>query len=84
MQFKLPCRHSKLGVSFLKLELLVPLNDVYCSILQHFGEERIQAIINYCLRYMSELKLPCKRGHFIDFRSGEHQKGYVFKVSIKV
>ena len=26
--------------------------------------------INFCLRYMSDLKLPFKRGTFIEFRTG--------------
>lgn len=34
------------------------------------GEEKLQRIINFCLRYMSELELPVKRGTFIEFRSG--------------
>ena len=34
------------------------------------GEEALQDFINFCLRYISELKLPFKRGTFIEFRSG--------------
>ena len=40
------------------------------SILKHLGEEKIQKIINFSLWYMSQLQLPFKRGHFIDFRTG--------------
>jgi len=34
------------------------------------GEEKIQEFINFTLRYLSELKIPVKRGTFIEFRSG--------------
>jgi len=34
------------------------------------GEERIQTFINFALGYMSQLILPCKRGTFIEFRTG--------------
>ena len=40
------------------------------SILKHLGEEKIQKIINFSLWYMSQLQLPFKHGHFIDFRTG--------------
>ncbi len=40
------------------------------NIVDHLGEEKIQKLINFSLRYLSGLKLPVKRGHFIDFRSG--------------
>jgi len=40
------------------------------SILTHIGEEKIQTFINFALRAMSDIKLPCKRGTFIEFRSG--------------
>ncbi|CAG5129747.1 unnamed protein product [Candidula unifasciata] len=33
------------------------------------GEEILQKLINFALRYMSKLVLPCKRGTFIEFRS---------------
>lgn len=36
----------------------------------HLGEEKLQKFINFCLRYMSNLKLPVKRGNFIEFRNG--------------
>ncbi|KOB78176.1 Phosphomannomutase [Operophtera brumata] len=39
------------------------------SILSHFGEEKLQKVINFALGYMSKLKLPAKRGNFIEFRS---------------
>lgn len=34
------------------------------------GEDAIQDFINFCLRYISELKLPFKRGTFVEFRTG--------------
>lgn len=40
------------------------------SILSYMGEEKLQTFINYCMRYMSEISLPAKRGNFIEFRSG--------------
>ncbi|XP_065659200.1 uncharacterized protein LOC100208165 isoform X2 [Hydra vulgaris] len=40
------------------------------SFLKHYGEEKSQQIINFCLEYMSKLTLPCKRGTFIEYRNG--------------
>ena len=40
------------------------------SIVSHLGEERLQTLINFVLRYVSELKIPIKRGTFIEFRKG--------------
>ncbi|GAV04172.1 hypothetical protein RvY_14488 [Ramazzottius varieornatus] len=40
------------------------------SIQEFLGEEKLQDFINYALRYLSELRLPCKRGTFIEFRKG--------------
>lgn len=34
------------------------------------GEDALQDFINFVLRYISELKLPFKRGTFIEFRTG--------------
>jgi len=34
------------------------------------GEEKLQEFINFCLRYMADLKLPVKRGTFVEFRNG--------------
>ncbi|KAK0058059.1 phosphomannomutase 1-like [Biomphalaria glabrata] len=36
---------------------------------KYVGDEILQKLINFALRYMSELILPCKRGTFIEFRS---------------
>lgn len=40
------------------------------SIQNHLGEETLQRFINFVLRYLSELKLPIKRGTFLEFRNG--------------
>ncbi|XP_001492938.2 phosphomannomutase 2 isoform X3 [Equus przewalskii] len=40
------------------------------SIQGHLGEALIQDLINYCLSYISKIKLPKKRGTFIEFRNG--------------
>jgi len=40
------------------------------SIQEHMGEEKLQTFINFALKYMSEIKLPLKRGTFIEFRTG--------------
>ena len=40
------------------------------NIIKHLGEETIQRFINFVLRYLSELKLPFKRGTFLEFRNG--------------
>ncbi|KAM8842748.1 phosphomannomutase 2 [Synchiropus picturatus] len=40
------------------------------SIQAHMGEELLQDFINFCLNYMATIKLPRKRGTFIEFRNG--------------
>lgn len=40
------------------------------NIQNYIGEEKLQKLINFCLRYMSDVTLPVKRGTFIEFRSG--------------
>lgn len=40
------------------------------NIAAHLGEDTTQRLINFALRYMSELVLPVKRGTFVEFRSG--------------
>lgn len=37
---------------------------------EYLGEETLQTFINGCLEYMSKLKLPIKRGTFIEYRTG--------------
>ncbi|XP_066054628.1 phosphomannomutase 2 [Chamaea fasciata] len=40
------------------------------SIQGHLGEDILQDVINYCLSYIAKIKLPKKRGTFIEFRNG--------------
>lgn len=40
------------------------------SITAHLGEDRLQNLINYVLRYVADLEIPVKRGTFIEFRKG--------------
>ncbi|XP_016321772.1 phosphomannomutase 1-like isoform X1 [Sinocyclocheilus anshuiensis] len=40
------------------------------AIQNHLGEELLQDLINFCLSYMGLIKLPKKRGTFIEFRNG--------------
>ncbi|XP_005753219.1 phosphomannomutase 2 isoform X1 [Pundamilia nyererei] len=40
------------------------------SIQAHMGEELLQDFINFCLNYMAKIKLPKKRGTFVEFRNG--------------
>jgi len=34
------------------------------------GEEKLKKLINFCLRYISDLDIPVKRGTFIEYRTG--------------
>ena len=40
------------------------------SIREHLGEEKLQKLINFILKYFSDIELPQKRGTFIEFRQG--------------
>lgn len=40
------------------------------TMIQHVGEDLSQRFINFCLQYMSNLRLPAKRGNFVEFRTG--------------
>ncbi len=40
------------------------------SISRFLGEEKVQKVINFAMRYMSGLTLPAKRGNFVEFRDG--------------
>ena len=41
------------------------------SFSKHLGEDKLKEVINFCLRYMSEIEdIPLKRGTFIEFRAG--------------
>lgn len=34
------------------------------------GEDKYQELVNFCLKYIADLKLPKKRGTFVEFRNG--------------
>lgn len=40
------------------------------SLVDHLGEEKLQTFLNFCLHYIADLKIPVKRGTFIEFRAG--------------
>lgn len=40
------------------------------SVLEFLGEERLQVFVNFVLRYIADLKIPQKRGTFVEFRKG--------------
>lgn len=40
------------------------------SFIQWLGEEKYQNMVNFLLKYLSEVRLPKKRGTFIEFRTG--------------
>lgn len=40
------------------------------SFLEHLGEERMKALINFCLAHLATIDIPVKRGTFIEFRNG--------------
>jgi phosphomannomutase len=40
------------------------------SFLKFLGEERLQTFLNFVLKYIAELKIPQKRGTFVEFRNG--------------
>ncbi|CAI2353981.1 unnamed protein product [Caenorhabditis sp. 36 PRJEB53466] len=40
------------------------------SIQKAIGDEKLQELINFALRYMSDIRLPVKRGNFVEFRNG--------------
>jgi len=40
------------------------------SITSYLGDDKIQKFINFALKKMSEITLPCKRGTFIEYRTG--------------
>lgn len=54
--------------------LMCATGRALCSLQQtiqnHLGEELLQDLINFCLSYMALLRLPKKRGTFIEFRNG--------------
>jgi phosphomannomutase len=40
------------------------------SFIQWLGEDKYQTLVDFCLRYISNVKLPRKRGTFVEFRNG--------------
>lgn len=40
------------------------------SFIQWLGEDKYQNLVNFCLKYIADLKLPKKRGTFVEFRNG--------------
>jgi phosphomannomutase len=40
------------------------------SFIKWLGEDKYQNLVNFTLRYLSEVKLPKKRGTFMEFRNG--------------
>ena len=40
------------------------------SFIRWLGEDRYQNLVNFCLKYIADLKLPKKRGTFVEFRNG--------------
>ncbi|KAL3109368.1 hypothetical protein niasHT_015213 [Heterodera trifolii] len=40
------------------------------SISKQLGEAKCQELTNFCLRYMSDIELPLKRGNFVEHRNG--------------
>ncbi len=40
------------------------------SLKEKLGERNITRFVNFCLKYLSEIDIPIKRGTFIEFRNG--------------
>ncbi|KZZ93073.1 Eukaryotic phosphomannomutase [Ascosphaera apis ARSEF 7405] len=40
------------------------------SFIQYLGEERYQTLVDFCLKYIASVKLPRKRGTFVEYRNG--------------
>uniref|UniRef100_A0A1I7S363 Phosphomannomutase n=1 Tax=Bursaphelenchus xylophilus TaxID=6326 RepID=A0A1I7S363_BURXY len=40
------------------------------SIRDKLGEEKLQDVVNFCLDYIAKLKIPIKRGTFVEYRKG--------------
>jgi phosphomannomutase len=57
---------SENGLTAYKLG--VPLESN--SFIKWLGEEKYKSLVNFILRYLSELDIPIKRGTFVEFRNG--------------
>eukprot|EP00802_Teleaulax_amphioxeia_P021814 Tamp_22199.p1 GENE.Tamp_22199~~Tamp_22199.p1 ORF type:complete len:341 (+),score=46.65 Tamp_22199:30-1025(+) len=40
------------------------------DIAAHLGEDRLQRLLNWTLRYIADVRIPVKRGTFVEFRTG--------------
>jgi phosphomannomutase len=54
------------GLTAYKLGQALPSN----SFIEYIGEAQYKELANFCLRYLSEVDIPVKRGTFIEFRNG--------------
>ena len=57
---------SENGLTAFKLG--VPLESN--SFIRWLGEDKYKELVNFILRYLSELDIPIKRGTFVEFRNG--------------
>jgi len=57
---------SQNGLVAMKESVTIGENDLK----KQFGNQTLNAFINFCLRYISDLDIPIKRGTFVEFRSG--------------
>lgn len=57
---------SENGLTAFKLG--VPLESN--SFIKWLGEDKYKELVNFILRYLSELDIPIKRGTFVEFRNG--------------
>ncbi|KAI9503916.1 phosphomannomutase [Coemansia spiralis] len=57
---------SENGLMAYRLGKKLPEN----SFLDYLGEERYTKLVNFCLHYIADLKIPLKRGTFVEFRKG--------------
>ncbi|OAA43230.1 phosphomannomutase [Metarhizium rileyi] len=54
------------GLTAFKLGQALPSN----SFIRWIGEEKYKQLVNFILRYLSDLDVPVKRGTFVEFRNG--------------
>lgn len=52
-----------LKISFYNFKIFQSLKD-------KLGDLNIKRFVNFCLKYLSEIDIPIKRGTFIEFRNG--------------
>lgn len=56
-------------VGYTAFQFTMYFNLYFQSIKDEMGEEKLQTFINFCLRYMADIKLPKKRSVFHIFFS---------------